>query len=1516
MSRRRLVALLSAGVLFAIGFGLLAVVLSMTQTSRGREYVRQAIVSRIAARLKGRGTLHLGRMGGGLLNTVTFDSLALRDEEDSLIVSTGPVSISYDPRDLVDRRLLLRQVSVAHPFVNLRRRSDGEWNFRHVFPNGPPDRIKHTELSFGDFVVIDTAVVHGGTLLVTLPWHPDDSLHGARRDSAIAQALASASHEVRRTREGLKLTRRWSGLEAFSPHVRIADPDSAGHVVVLGSLDFDEADPPFIFRRTTGVVRHLGDSVWFNVKHWDLPASTGTALGKVWWGKGPIRYDVHVHADSFALNDVNWVYPTLPRRGGGKGDLVIRNDRRNPEVLDYALSNLDVRSERSHLAGTMTFAVGEPVLAVNDVALTADPVDFDLIRTLNGKPFPVDWQGRISGTIRARGGPLNRWVVDDAKFSFADAHVAGAVTSGSGRGALDILVPANTVFRNFAVNVESLDLRSIEYLFPAFPRVNGTIAGQAILDSLWLDVRFHDADITHRDGEGEPSHFTGSGRVTNAEKLIVFDVDLQAQPISFTMLARSYPLIPMRGSFTGPMRIKGTMDDLDLTTTLAGTSGTLALDGHFDFLPPVYAARATMTVRNLDLRTLFDRPSFPVSRLTATASSDIHGDSLADLVGTVAFGVERSRIDTLRIYPSMGRLTFGNGRMTVDTLRVETTAATLVASGALGLTLGVTDSLRYRIMVDSLGGLRPWLRSAPSADAPSPPPAAVAAAAAGMTSGDSSGVALSDSLSGVLEVDGMLLGSASSLRTSGRLSGHDLFLAGTRAASLRGNYHLAGLPDSARGGVQVVLDSVQASGIRIATANAHLELADRSSGRAGVNVLTANDVRASAALGFSRERSALRLVLDTLLVRFPGRGWSLTSPAHALLDSSGVVVDDVQLRNGAGGLVDFRGAIPTTGPLAATVKLDSLPLADIGMLAQLREPLAGDMHFDLELTGTRARPVMKLSAAAHGSRYGTIGFPDFSAGGSYADQRLKTNFQLYQHERPVLTFAGSLPLDLALGSVSQRLLPDSLSGELRADSLDLALVEAISPALTRVTGRASTIVDIGGSWRRPLLDGRFAIANGDATVPSLGIRLRRIGVDVRLARDTVRFLRASAQSGDLSADTVSLTGFIRVPDYTDPLNSVFNDTLLLNHFVAVRNRRLADLEMSGGLTLIGPYDRPRLAGALTIDRGTVYIPDQAQKQIVSLADPEFANFVDTTLLTNQVLIPKAPPALVRNLTPQVTIGIGDDVWLRSAEANIKLGGGPVSLTRRDSALALSGSLDANRGTYRLNLGPVQRTFTVDEGSVRFFGDPDIPPELHISATYTVRRLSQQDLRLRAILSGTLLQPKLDLQSDERFPISRTEILSYLIVGAPSFALGGQNSGTLRQATSVLLPSLGSVLEQALSEQIRIFDTFQIQAPNSQDVFSAENSAGALGYVSGTTLSVGRQISDKTYLTLSSVVCGQGGNASSQQLALKYGVTVEHRLEHGFWVQGGIDPGSAPCSNRLDLTYQKQKGFDLFREWRF
>ena len=80
---------------------------------------------------------------------------------------------------------------------------------------------------------------------------------------------------------------------------------------------------------------------------------------------------------------------------------------------------MDVRSTKSHFTGDMSFGTGAPFCSCVMSIFSADPVDFDFIRTLNGKPFPL----RLAGTVvrhgaSARGGPLTNFVVDDARGTF------------------------------------------------------------------------------------------------------------------------------------------------------------------------------------------------------------------------------------------------------------------------------------------------------------------------------------------------------------------------------------------------------------------------------------------------------------------------------------------------------------------------------------------------------------------------------------------------------------------------------------------------------------------------------------------------------------------------------------------------------------------------------------------------------------------------------------------------------------------------------------------------------------------------------------------------------------------------------------------------------------------------------------------------------------------------------------------------------------------------------------------
>jgi translocation and assembly module TamB len=207
MTRRLRIVLASAIVL--IGLGLIAILsfVGVTHTGFGQERVRRMVGTMLEGRVKGR--VYIGHMSGGFFNGVTIDSVEIRDDEDSVFFASGPISVSYDARDLFDRRVLLSHLVAEHPVVNLRQHANGDWNWRRIFP-ASVEKQKRNERGFGEYVVIDSSEIHNAAFTLTLPWRPSDTLRGAKRDSAIRFELKRPDHEIRRTREGFARTWRWS----------------------------------------------------------------------------------------------------------------------------------------------------------------------------------------------------------------------------------------------------------------------------------------------------------------------------------------------------------------------------------------------------------------------------------------------------------------------------------------------------------------------------------------------------------------------------------------------------------------------------------------------------------------------------------------------------------------------------------------------------------------------------------------------------------------------------------------------------------------------------------------------------------------------------------------------------------------------------------------------------------------------------------------------------------------------------------------------------------------------------------------------------------------------------------------------------------------------------------------------------------------------------------------------------------------------------------------------------------
>ena len=1521
MTRRRIVVLSSAVSLLGLGLLAALVVVGVLKTQFGRNFARDYVEGLIAPKVKGK--LHIGRITGLSFGGATIDSAEIRGPDDSLFVALGRVTVRWDPRDLVDKRTLLSLLEIDRLVVHIRKDSTGTWNYKRVFPPGAnKKRVPGAERGWGDYVVADSVVLRRAAFILSMPWHPDDSLHGARRDSAVARNLTRTDKEIRRSGSGFERTWRWKNLEVVSGYTRLADPDSVGRLFQIAKLDVDEVDPPFKFRNVRGGVRQTADSLWAEVSHFDLPGSTGTGAGKIWWGSDlPTRYDLRIVGDSVSLADVGWVYPTLPSTGGGSMVLNIRNEK-NLSIIDYALSDMDVRTTRSRLKGDMTFGVGGPVLIVKDLAMEAAPMNFDLIRALNGKPFPYDWQGDLTGTVHARGGPVNRFHVDDAKVTFADANVPGAVTRATAKGDLDILFPAFTTFRGFDVDVAQLDLRTLVYLNKNFPRVTGIVSGTATLDSVWLDVRFRDADLTHRDGPGEPTRATGSGRVTLGDTYTSYDLALNTQPLSFTTLARSYPHLPLRGSYQGPLRVQGTVDDLALTTELTGPGGTISYDGRVDAYPKTYAAKGTLTFSNLDARTLLENDTIPATSLNGRLELDVSADSstldstLTSLSGVVSATIDRSFVDSMRVYQAIARLGFNGGRMRVDTVRVETVAGIVSAHGAFGLTSAVTDSLAYRVKIDSLGGLRRYLGTPPT-----PTTTALDGAAAP-----------ADSIDGTVTLEGTLHGNLDSLTALGSLDARDIWIRGDRAKAIVGGLEYNDVKGAISGGLSVRVDTAVVGNVGVSRGTLAFRATDVHNGQFKLEAATTNGPSLLVQGNGSLYGDTTTVRFDTLSLSVRDHRLLLERPTTIVMRPDGIVLDTIRVRDVNSGSLTLAGSVPVEAPVSLSIRADSVELGDIGELVQANVPFGGLATVTVDVSGLRRDPRMTIEGRLDQPRFGDVHLDNATFGGTYAAKRMESRAELFRKGKSVLSVNASIPVDLQLASVPNRILSDSLHGNIRSDSVELAMLETVSPMVVKASGTFAANLDIGGVWPRPRLLGNLRISNGALGLTPLGaVRLSELNANLDFVGDSLQIERFTVTTREERVGNLALNGYASFADPDDPR---FDLTVNARNFHIIEKPRIAHLDVSASnLRLAGSYDRSTLTGLVIVDRGTIYIPDLIDKQVISLDSPDLYSIIDTTLTANRSLLPKAPPALVRNLSVEdVQIRMGNDVWLRSAEANINLGGSVAvrnpqraSGERAFDQLALEGTLTTNRGTYRLNLGLAQPKFVVETGTVQFLGDPDFNALLNINATNTVHRMSstnasEQDIRIRVHIGGTLVRPQLSLSSaDSLLNISQTDLISYLLTGAPSFAVTSQT------AAATVLRGVSNYF----GDQLRAFgwvDVVDIEL-GRQGLSQGQTFTG--GIFSGARLGVGRQLGDRTFVTASAGLCqfgsllGGSGSAASGNLAESLGVKVDYRLNENLGVSAGYEPSTSAllCTTGLGPTRRfaptpPQWGFDIFRTWRF
>jgi translocation and assembly module TamB len=1250
-----------------------------------------------------------------------------------------------------------------------------------------------------------------------------------------------------------------------------------------------------------------------------------------------------VRADPVRTDLLREHLPQLPAGGTLVGAVRVDGYPARALRLDGNLALNDPASGLSRFGATGTVAFnGEPTF--DDMQLRLHEVQVDLLRA-HAPDLPPG--GTLAGALRVNGRPSL------LRVAGALTHDAGDL--GTSRVGLDgaIGLTGGVRFRDLDLELQPLHMALVRAFAPDLP-LGGTLHGSATLNGAPARRIAVRGDIVHMDA-GSRSHVIGSADVATGTAGSA-TVDLALQPLALAgTLGAFVPQAGLQGSVTGRLRATGDLSSLGMTADLdVAGGGSIRANGVLDLVSAEPGYELDAQLLEFDMAALTWRAPAE-TRLTGSIALGGRGTDAATMRATIAADLVDSEIDDIGADRVRVRAAIADGLATVDSSIIRLGDAEAMLDGSFGLAAGRRGELGYSIAVDSLHAFAAWLPAADTAvdgRAVEPVPiaragtvgdaaadtAAVRRPAAGevvvadaLLGADSALIAAAepmpamppDSLAGALHAAGTIRGNIHDFDLDGRAVVRDLVYAGTQVGYGEAEYALAGLSTAEP---DVTIDGSFRSVVAAGLAFDHVALEGRyrgsryGEGRAVVSAVQTDDTEYSADVAFtlSLERNELR-VADALL-RFDTVTWRTAQPAVVGWGADAIQVDRLELVSNAGGRIFADGSMPAAGSGDLELVVENFDVAQLTTLLQQETDATGSLSLDARIRGTRLDPTIEGSLLLTNATLDGSDAPDARATFEYAGTQLVAEAQLIEDERIIAEADARLPIDLALTADGRpRLLQAALEVDVRADSLPVEALPIVTEHVERVTGRISGSFSVRGSFDTPALDGSMDVALGSIRVIPLEVEFRNVGGALTLDGSTVRVDSIVATSGG----PIRIAGDIDVSSLARP---AFDLTLDATNALLISTNDLR-LRLDADVTVEGPLDAIVVGGTAHARSGMVRIPELSEVgagNIVNLDDPATFARVDTILRTERDAL-LARSSLLDNVSMDIALTIDRDVWLRSPEANVEIYTPPevgplrVTMNGADDVLNLIGTINTDRGEYEF----MSRRFNLTRGAVTFTADEAMDPLIQIAAEHEVRIPGREAFEIRVVLSGTVSDLSIALESTSQPPLSQTDLLSYLAFGRDASslfvqqgsALSGQggDAGELvgnvaglatQQLAAVAMQAGVRELEQGALRDLGL-DVFRITpADLPAEVFTGNY----LDLVRGTQVEAGRYVSPRLFV------------ATQTRLTMtRPGIRAEYWSPLGIQWHAVLQSRYLPLQPTLAEQEPRQRmvfGAFLFREWRF
>lgn len=409
-------------------------------------------------------------------------------------------------------------------------------------------------------------------------------------------------------------------------------------------------------------------------------------------------------------------------------------------------------------------------------------------------------------------------------------------------------------------------------------------------------------------------------------------------------------------------------------------------------------------------------------------------------------------------------------------------------------------------------------------------------------------------------------------------------------------------------------------------------------------------------------------------------------------------------------------ALAANSSIQARAIARHFPIARVVRLFDDRKLFRDAFTGAIDIAGSAASPTVRVNGRVVPRAGPGYGLPAATVAMRYQDNSLIVERLEGLGDFDAIV-TGQIPMTLSFVDGVDVRRDTPLRATVRIEPSDLRRIEPYFASIMVLRGRVEGSVDLTGTIDAPLLNGDVRVSNGELQLTDMYERFREINATVSLRGREVLLSSLEARSG--KEGTVSASGKVNLVGFrpTDYQVDVALREMWITSIPDFASRQTGNLS-------IRSTDRPdgvripHITGQLEVTEATIYY------------DPAASATGRTSIMT---------PTEAPGWTCYVDLVGHNNIWIRSADLNVELGGALI-LVRDRSGLYLRGDLNVLRGSYLI----YANKFRIIDGSLNF-STATLRPGIYINAYTPHREDNGVEKRIYLALNWQQDQKEPDIQ---------------------------------------------------------------------------------------------------------------------------------------------------------------------------